>query len=228
MAWNFRVHAGKRTLTPARNNPRGAVALRSTGELRGSYRVHFGLALVLCGFALLCMASTWLPGESTVPRWLVTGLFAVLFPVFTVALIRAHTSGAGAQLMGRDNGIQFIRYVLVLPTALKIAYASIICLAALGFATGAGAAEDARADASGYYYTYWDKTARPQHSARVRLTEPEYYEALKSQLRIFSAGPAMFYAFSSFLVLISASAAAAHTRTTPDHSPRSAKHPRPH
>ncbi|MFE2022972.1 hypothetical protein ACFW9O_33570 [Streptomyces sp. NPDC059499] len=164
------------------------------------------------------MASTWLPGEYTVPRWLVTGLFAVLFPVFTVALIRAHTSGAGAQLMGRDNGIQFIRYVLVLPTALKIAYASIICLAALGFATGAGAAEDARADASGYYYTYWDKTARPQHSARVRLTEPEYYEALKSQLRIFSAGPAMFYAFSSFLVLISASAAAAHTRSTPDHS----------
>ncbi|WP_406396537.1 hypothetical protein [Streptomyces sp. NBC_00887] len=195
------------------------------GELRGSYRVHFGLALVLCGFALLCMASTWLPGDYTAPRWLVVGLFVALFPVFIVALVRAHISGSSAQLMGWNNGIQLIRYVLVVPLALKITYVSIIILAALGFATGASTAKDAQADAAGYYYTHWDKTAHPQHSTRVKLTEPEYYEALKSQLRIFSAGPAMLYAFSSFLVLTSSSAAAAHTRTAPDRSSGSAKHP---
>ncbi|MFD4975779.1 hypothetical protein [Streptomyces sp. NPDC058424] len=189
------------------------------GELRGSYRVHFGLALVLCGVDLLCMASTWLPGKYTMPRWLVLGLFAAVFPVFVVALIRSFTSGAGAQLMGPSNANRFIRYVLLLPPALKLTYAFIICLAALGFATGAGAAEDVQADASGYYYTYWDKTAHPQHSVRVELTEPEYYEALKSQLRIFSAGPAVFHAFSSFLVLASASAAAGRARTAAEHDP---------
>lgn len=51
--------------------------------------------------------------------------------------------------------------------------------------------------------------AQPQHRARAELTEPEYYGALKSQLRIFSAGPTAFYAVSTFLVLASASAAAA-------------------
>ncbi|MGW0694945.1 hypothetical protein [Streptomyces sp. NPDC002738] len=196
------------------------------GELRGSYRVHFGLALVLCGVELLCMASTRLPGEYTMPKWLVAGLFVAMFPVFVVALIRSFTSGAGAQLMGRNNADRFIRYVLLLPPALKLTYAFIICLAALGLATGAGTAEDVQADSSGYYYTYWDKTAHPQHSARVELTEPEYYEALKSQLRIFSAGPAVFYAFSSFLVLASASAAAGRARAAPQRSSGSAERPR--
>ncbi|MFI9624500.1 hypothetical protein [Streptomyces sp. NPDC052042] len=187
-------------------------------ELRGSYRVHFGLALVLCGVDLLCMVSTWLPGEYTVPRWLVLGLSVAVFPVFAVAFIRSFITGAGVQLMGQSNATRFIRYVLVLPPALKLTYAFVICLAALGFATGTGAAEDVKADASGYYYTYWDKTADPQHSARVELTEPEYYEALKSQLRVFSAGGAVFHAFSSFLVLASASAAAGHARTAAERS----------
>ena len=52
----------------------------------------------------------------------------------------------------------------------------------------------------------------------MELAEPEYYEALKSQLRILSAGPAIFYAFSSFLVLASASATAARARATPERS----------
>ncbi|MFF2851910.1 hypothetical protein ACFVT5_37085 [Streptomyces sp. NPDC058001] len=193
------------------------------GELRGGYRVHFGLALVLCGIDLSCMASTWLPGAYTVPEWLVWGLFVALFPVFAVALVRSLTSGAGGQLMGPDNAYRFIRYVVLLPPVLKFAYAFVICLAALGFATGAGTAEDVQADASGYYYTYWDRTADPQHSARVELTEPEYYEALKSQLRIFSAVPAVFYAFSSFLVLACASAAAGRARTASECSSGSAE-----
>ncbi|WP_329422764.1 hypothetical protein OG810_35860 [Streptomyces sp. NBC_01693] len=166
------------------------------------------------------MASTWLPGHYTVPKWLMAVLFLTVFPVFVVALIRSWTSGAGAQLMGPDNGIQLIRYVMVLPPVLKLAYAIVICLAALGFATGAGTAEDVQADASGYYYTYWDRAADPQRTARAELTEPEYYEALKSQLRIFTAGPALFYAFSSFIVLSSASANAARTRSS-----RSVKRP---
>ncbi|MER8090794.1 hypothetical protein ACFVZR_20155 [Streptomyces sp. NPDC058316] len=194
-------------------------------ELRGSYRAHFGLALVLCGVDLLCMASTWLPSEYNMPKWLVPGLYVAVFPVFAVALVRSFTSGAGAQLMGPNNANRFIGYVLLLPPALKLTYAFIICLAALGFATGASTAEDVHADASGYYYTYWDRTAHPQHSVRVELTEPEYYEALTSQLRIFSAGPALFYAFSSFLVLASASAAAARARTAPERSSDSAEQP---
>ncbi|GAA4830426.1 hypothetical protein [Kitasatospora terrestris] len=64
-------------------------------------------------------------------------------------------------------------------------------------------------DASGYYYTYWDRAAHPQREARVDLTRPEYYGALKSQLRVFSAVPALFFAAGSFLVLGSASVAAA-------------------
>ncbi|MHC3819657.1 hypothetical protein OG892_23790 [Streptomyces sp. NBC_00341] len=187
-------------------------------ELRGSYRVHFGLALVLCGIDLLCMASTWLPGEYIVPKWLVVGLFLSSFPVFAVALARTFTSGASSQLMGRRNADRLISYVLLLPPTLKLAYAFIICLAVLGFATGAGTAEDVHADASGYYYTYWDKTDNPQHSARAELTESEYYEALKSQLRIFCAGPAIFQAFGSFFVLASASAAAGRTLTAPERS----------
>lgn len=117
-------------------------------------------------------------------------------------------------------------YVRLLPLTLKLAYASIICLAVLGFATGAGTAEDAQVDASGYYYTYWDRAAHPQQSARVELTESEYYEALKSQLRIFSAGTAVFHVVGSFLVLASASAAAGRTLTAPECSYGSAERPR--
>ncbi|MFJ1828620.1 hypothetical protein [Streptomyces sp. NPDC088178] len=102
-------------------------------ELRGSYRAHFGLALVLCGVDLLCMASTWLPSEYNMPKWLVPGLYVAVFPVFAVALVRSFTSGAGAQLMGPNNANRFIGYVLLLPPALKLTYAFIICLAALGF-----------------------------------------------------------------------------------------------
>ncbi|MFB6784682.1 hypothetical protein ACFCX0_47415 [Streptomyces sp. NPDC056352] len=60
----------------------------------------------------------------------------------------------------------------------------------------------------------------------MELIEPEYYEALKSQLRIFGAGPAMFYAFSSFLVLASASATAARAWTAPERSSGSPGQPR--
>ncbi|MFI8186533.1 hypothetical protein ACIF70_39515 [Actinacidiphila glaucinigra] len=195
------------------------------GELRGSYRVHFVLAMVLCGLELLCMASTWLPGKYTVPAWLVMGLFGTVFPVFVVALFRG---AGGARLMGGANADRFARYVRVLPPALKLTYAVIICLAALGIATGANAAEDAQADASGYYYTYWDRSVNPQRNARVDLTEAEYYAALKAQRRIFTAGPALFYAASSFLVLASASAAAAaRTQTTPEDSSGAATPPRP-
>ncbi|MFJ5847621.1 hypothetical protein [Streptomyces sp. NBC_01438] len=186
------------------------------GELRGSYRVHFGLALVLCGVDLLCLAATWLPGESVVPKWLVEGLFVSSLLVFAVALIRSFTSGAAAQLMGRRNADRLFSYVLLLPPILKLAYAFIICLAVLGFATGGGTAEDAQEDASGYYYTKWDRVGHSRQSLRVELTESEYYEELKSQLRIFSAGPAIFYAFGSFLVLASASAAAGRTSASPE------------
>ena len=196
------------------------------GELRGGYRVHFGLTLVLCGVDLLCMASTWLPGEYTLPKWLVWGLCGTVIPVFAVALVLSVAGGAGAQLMGPHNAARFIGYVLLLPPALKLAYAFIVCLAALGFATGAGAAEDVHADASGYYYTYWDKSAHPQHSVRVELTEPKYHEALKCQLRVSSAVPAVFYAFSSFLVLASASASAGRARTAPERSSGSAEQAR--
>ncbi|MFD0279777.1 hypothetical protein ACFVHB_38615 [Kitasatospora sp. NPDC127111] len=193
------------------------------GELRGGYRAHFVLALVLGGADMLCMASTWLPGGYTVPKWLVMGLLIALFPVLAVALFRALRPAW--LLLGRGNGDRFIRYVLALPPVLKLTYALVIAASALGFATGAGAAEDVRADASGYYYTYWDTSSQPQHSSRVDLTEPAYHAALKSQLRIFSAGPTLFYALSSFLVLASASSAAARARTAPRRSSGSAKRP---
>ncbi|MFD9124815.1 hypothetical protein [Kitasatospora sp. NPDC059571] len=186
------------------------------GELRGSYRVHFVLASALCGAALLCLVSTWLPGRFTVPAWLCAALFVGVFPVFVVALFRCIVA---ARLTDRANGHLLVRYVPALPPALKVTYAVVCCLAALGVATGAGTAEDAKADASGYYYTSWDRTTQPQHSVRVELTESEYHEALKGEVRIFSSGPAVFYAVASFLVLASASAAASRTRTA---SPRSA------
>ncbi|MEU3227540.1 hypothetical protein ABZ695_30820 [Streptomyces sp. NPDC006976] len=187
-------------------------------ELWGIYRVHFWLALALCGADLLCLASTWLPGAYAVPKWLVMGLFIAIFPVFFVAIVLSFTSGAESQLMGPSNAGQFIRYVLLLPPALKLTYGFVICLAVLGFATGGDTAEDVQADASGYYYIHRDRTGHPERDARVELTESEYYEASKSQLRIFSAGPAVFHAFSSFLVLASASAAAGRARSAPGRS----------
>ncbi|MFG2570323.1 hypothetical protein ACGFR6_33450 [Streptomyces sp. NPDC048567] len=185
-------------------------------ELRGGYRGLFWVVSVLCGVDLLCMASTWLPGAYTVPQWLVRGLFLSVFPALAVAFICGFISGAAAQLMGSRNAGRLGSYVRLLPRALQLAYAGVICLVALGFATGAGAAEDAKADASGYYYTYWDKTADPQHSVRVELTEPAYYEALKADLRISGATSAALLAFSSFLVLASASASAGRTGTAPE------------
>src|SRR5690242_17789698 len=112
------------------------------GELRGGYKVHFVLAWVLCGAALLCMASTWLPGGYAVPKWLVAGLFVGLFPVFVVALIR----GAGAARLARGGRQSLVRYVLLLPPVLRLAYLAVIGACLLGFATGAGAAQDVQAD----------------------------------------------------------------------------------
>ncbi|WP_371502462.1 hypothetical protein OG871_35525 [Kitasatospora sp. NBC_00374] len=195
------------------------------GELRGGYRVHFVVALVLCGADLLCMASTWLPGEYVVPRGLVIGLFIAVFPVFISALVRVVISG-GFQQMGRGNGHRLVEYVRLLPPVMKLVYALVVGAAALGLSTAAGTAEDAQADASGYYYTYWDRSAQPQHLSRVELTRPEYYEVLKSQLRIFSAGPAVFHAAGSFLVAVAASAAAARTRrSAPGRPPGAARRP---
>ncbi|MFK0096745.1 hypothetical protein [Streptomyces sp. NPDC091040] len=185
-------------------------------ELRGGYRVLFWVVSGLCGADLLCMASTWLPGAYTVPEWLVRRLFLSVFPAFAVAFVCGFISGAAAQLTGSRNAGRLRSYVRLLPRALKLAYAGAICLAALGVATGAGTAQDTKADASGYYYTYWDRTANPQHSVRVELTEPAYFEALKGQLRIFSAIPAVLLASSSFLVLASASASAGRIRTAPE------------
>ncbi|MFE0463114.1 hypothetical protein ACFW1A_28050 [Kitasatospora sp. NPDC058965] len=187
------------------------------GELRGVYKVHFGVALTLGGTGLLCMASTWLPGAYVVPKWFLIGLFAMVFPVFIAAMFR----GVGAaRLMGRENALRLVRYVLLLPPVLKLGYALVLGLAVLGLAT-AGGAQDAQADASGYYYTYWDQEAQPPHEARVDLTEPQYYAALKSQDRILTAFPVLFYAVSSFLVLASASAAAGARTATPGPRPRS-------
>ncbi|GAA4830469.1 hypothetical protein GCM10023235_00550 [Kitasatospora terrestris] len=67
------------------------------GELRGGYRVVFFVALGLCGADLLCMATTWLPGEWTVPTWLVVGLFLAIFPVLLVAVFGGQ---GGARLLG--------------------------------------------------------------------------------------------------------------------------------
>ncbi|MFJ6015275.1 hypothetical protein [Streptomyces sp. NPDC092952] len=86
-------------------------------------------------------------------------------------------------------------------------------LAVLGLVTGFGAAEDAQADASGYYYTYWDRPQEPQRSVRVELTESEYHDAVTSQFRIFGSGAVLFYAYSGFLVFASASAAADRARS---------------
>ncbi|MDI9887830.1 hypothetical protein QMZ92_26530 [Streptomyces sp. HNM0645] len=171
-------------------------------ELRGGCRVHFVLALSLCGIALLAMASTWLPGGYIVPTSVVIGLFALVFPVFGAAFVRSLASGAAGTLFGPANAGRLARYVWLLPLSLKLTYGIVICLALAGGATGGG--RDAKEDASGYYYTYWNNTTL--RSERVSLTEPEYHEALKAHLRVFSAGPALFYAASSFLVLASASA----------------------
>lgn len=46
-------------------------------------------------------------------------------------------------------------------------------------------------------------------SERIPLTETEYDMAVKDQLRILSAQPALFNAVSSLLVLVSATAARA-------------------
>ncbi|GAA2742108.1 hypothetical protein [Kitasatospora cinereorecta] len=189
-------------------------------ELRGSHRVHFVVAAVLCAATLLCLVSTWLPGAFTVPMWLVATLFIGVFPVFATALFR---SVVVARLPGRGNGYLLLRYVLLLPPALKVAYGLVLGLAALGFATGAGSAEDAQADASGYFYSHWDSQAQPPHSVRVDLTESEYRRALKGQARIFTAGPAVFYAVSGFLVLVTASAAPSPAGTAAQRSAGTAR-----
>ncbi|UGY93264.1 hypothetical protein [Streptomyces gobiensis] len=175
-------------------------------ELQGSYRVHFVLALALCGAELLLVCATWLPGEPVVPSGLVIGLFILVFPVFASALIRTLISGVGAVLMGPENAGRLVRYVGLLPRVMKFTYGLILCLAVLGIATAASDAQDAHADEDGYYYTRWNNDTR--QSERVPLTRDEFHQAHKDQNRIFAAGPALFYGMSSFLVLASASATA--------------------
>ncbi|KQV21803.1 MULTISPECIES: hypothetical protein [unclassified Kitasatospora] len=182
------------------------------GELRGGLRVHFALAAVLGGAALLCMASTWLPSGYTAPKWLISVLFVMVFPVFITALIRVVTSRGAARRRGRVGAGELGRCILLLPPAVRLAYALALGAAVLGFATASGTARDVQADATGYHYTYWDKSAQPQQSRTVELTEPEYDAALRSQFRVFSAAPALFFTLSSFLVLVSASAGAAKRR----------------
>ncbi|MEV8451637.1 hypothetical protein AB0467_06205 [Streptomyces sp. NPDC052095] len=179
-------------------------------ELRGGYKAHFWLALVFAGAGALCVGSTWLPGGQAPPKWLEAALCLAAFPVFAVALIRGLITGVAAELKDTRS---FGAYVLLLPHLLKLTYVLFGLLAVLGLVTGFGAAEDAQADASGYYYTYWDKSVDPQRSVRAELTESEYHDAMTSQFRIFVSGSVLFYAYSSFLVLASASAAADRARS---------------
>ena len=183
------------------------------GKLRRGDRVHFVPAPALCGAALLCMASTWLPGGYTVPEWLVAGLFVAVFPVLLVELVRCLVNGVGAGPGGRDRARVLVGYVRLLSPAVKLTYALVIGSCVPGFATSAGVAGDGQADASGHYYTYWNRSVQPQRTSRVELSEPEYRAAPRSELRGLGVYPALFGAFSSFLVLCSASAAVGRVRS---------------
>lgn len=176
-------------------------------ELRGGYRVHFWLALVCCGCGLLATASTWLPGGCLVPEAIVFGLFGLAFPIFAVALVRAGFTGAAAVVLGRAGGGRMGEYLRLLPSRLKVFHGLVVCVFALALVTGFDDARDAKADAHGYYYTEWND--RLLRSERIPLTETEYDMAVKDQLRILSAQPALFNAVSSLLVLASATAARA-------------------
>ncbi|MGW1431211.1 hypothetical protein ACWD6K_21645 [Streptomyces sp. NPDC002431] len=179
------------------------------GELRGSHKAHFWLALAFAGVGALCVGSTWLPGGQAPPKWLEVVWCLAVFPVFAVALIRSLITGVAAELKDLR---EFGAYVLLLPRLLKLTYVLFGLLAGLGLVTGFGAAEDPQADASGYYSTYWDTSVDPQRSVRVELTESEYRDAVTSQFRIFVSGSVLLYAYSSFLVLVSAWSAADHAR----------------
>lgn len=187
-------------------------------ELRGSHKVHFLLALTLYGVEVLLACTTWLPGEPLVPKALMAGLFVAVFPVYAVALIRCIASGA--RLFGASNAGRMASYVKHLPTGMKVVYGLALFFTALCLTTAGGGARDVHRDEGGYYYTRWNNTEL--RSERVPLTRSEYEEAAQKQLRVFTAGPGVFYVASSFLVLCSASARTArtaHQRSTIDPQP---------
>ncbi|MFB7116214.1 hypothetical protein [Streptomyces sp. NPDC056291] len=171
--------------------------------LRWGSRVHFLLAWVLCVFALLLTAATWLPGPNRGPFAAVVFVFVAIFPVFGAAMLRAMACEGGSALMGKGNGDRAGRFILSLSTGLKCCYVVVFVVLLLAFATG-GAAQDAETDGhGGYYYTRYIK--REHRSERVALTEDEYHEARKAQARIFASMAASFHAVGSFLVLVAAS-----------------------
>ncbi|MFB7115520.1 hypothetical protein [Streptomyces sp. NPDC056291] len=102
-------------------------------------RVHFLLAWVLCVFALLLTAATWLPGPNRVPFAAVVFLFVAIFPVFGAALLRALFSKSGSILLDRANGDRLSRFIRTLSTSLKCCYAVVFVVLLLAFVTGAGA-----------------------------------------------------------------------------------------
>ncbi|MFJ4845199.1 MULTISPECIES: hypothetical protein [unclassified Streptomyces] len=170
----------------------------SLGLERGRL-VHFLLACGLCVLALLLTAVTWLSGPDSVPRAAMAALVLPVFPVFGAALFRALHSGSAARLLGRGNGGRLLWFVWDLPARLKWFYAVVFALSVLGFA-GAGT-EDVRTDAHGVHYVVRKDAADPR-GERVVLTDAEYDRA---EWRPLTAGVAIFYAMSSFVVLAAAS-----------------------
>ncbi|MFJ1754943.1 hypothetical protein [Kitasatospora sp. NPDC088134] len=175
------------------------------GELRGGHRVHFVLAWGLCGIDLLGLAvALWTP----LPLWLWAVPVVATFPVFGWAVVRS----LRVPLLRRGGGWDVLAYLRLLPRGLLAAYVGTLLLVGLGAATGGGA-QDARSDQDGYSYLRRDPAYHSGQSVRVAIDRARYDRMRGAQQRLFLAGSALFCTAGSFLVLTSATAAAARERS---------------
>ncbi|KDN81120.1 hypothetical protein [Kitasatospora cheerisanensis] len=170
--------------------------------LRGSYRVHFVAAWVLCGIELLCLAATAPPLRWVAPVWLWASTFGAIVLVVAAALARSWS----VPFLRRGSGFDLVQYMMVLPRGLKICYVVVACLLGLGLAT-AGGAEDVHKDSAGYYWTKREAAHRGGQFVRVDITRDECERRRGAQVRIFTGIPAVFALVGSFLVLASAETA---------------------
>ncbi|OKJ05582.1 hypothetical protein [Kitasatospora sp. CB01950] len=167
--------------------------------LRGSHRVHFVAAWVLCAVELLCLAATVPPLRWVAPAWLWASTLAAIVLVFAAALARSWS----VPFLRRDRVDGLPHQLRRLPRGVKLCYVLTACLIAVGLATGSDAAE-VHKDATGYYWTKAESGAHGRTLVRTEIGQAEYDRRRGAEVRIFTGVPAAFAVIGSFLVLAAA------------------------
>ncbi|MFF0390063.1 hypothetical protein ACFYS8_15460 [Kitasatospora sp. NPDC004615] len=185
--------------------------------LRGSHRVHFVAAWVLCAVELLCLAATAPPLRWAAPAWLWAPTLGAIVLVFGTALVRSWS----VRFLRRGSGFGLLKYLWLLPRGVRLCYAVAVCLIAIGLAT-AGDAAEVRNDESGHYWTKREPGSHGQKLVPVRIDANEYARRRGAEIRIFTGVPAAFAVIGSFLVLTAAQTAhgAADAADAPQESGR--------